>query len=92
MLSTVTVNLKKLLSNGYVLSILAGCFFIICGLLMEYNGVKEFSYADKRSNRQSGSPQMLYSFGGFIIALSLIRAYLFGKARRKMARHRRKRR
>ena len=44
---------------------------------MERNGVEAFSYADKYGKAQSGSPELAYLVGGFIITLSLVRAFLF---------------
>ena len=56
---------------------LAGSFFLGCGGLMECNGVKEFSFADKHGKAQGGSPELLYFLGGSIIAVALVSALLF---------------
>ena len=68
---------KKAIGNGYTWALLAGGFFIGCGLLMARNKVQAFAYADKYGKSQGGSPELLYFMGGSILAVALLRAILF---------------
>ena len=68
---------RKVIGNGYTWAWLAVGFLIGCGWLMEHNGVREFSYADRYGKAQSGSPELLYLMGGGIAAMTLLQAILF---------------
>jgi len=68
---------KKVVGNDYTWTVLASCFLIGSGLLMEHNGVKEFPYADKHGKAQTASPDILYITGGIFLVGTLISAILY---------------